>query len=150
LYRKFRPLVWAVVTQVLAPGRSDEWEDACQAIFVRLLERLKTWEGRCRFCHWVAVVAARRAIDFKRQRAFLALPVPEAVPAPCPAGFDPDTMERIRRRVASFPEDWRQVWDLHLADVNHEEIARRVGKTRRTIQYWLAEMRERLRQCLEG
>ena len=149
LYRKFRPLVGAIVTRVLPPQRSDEWDDACQAIFVRLLERLKSWEQRCRFCHWLAVVAARRAIDFQRQRVLLPLPEPDAVPAPCPAGLDPETIERIRRRVAAFPEDWRQVWDLHLGNVNHEEIARRVGKARRTVQYWLAEMREQLRQCVE-
>jgi hypothetical protein len=32
VYRKFQPLVWAIVTRVLGPQRSDEWEDACQAI----------------------------------------------------------------------------------------------------------------------
>ena len=149
VYRKFRPLVWAIVTQVLGPGRRDEWEDACQAIFVRLLERLKSWEQRCRFCHWLAVVAARRVIDFQRQRALLPLPDPDAVPAPCPAGPDPDTIERLRRRVAGFPESWRQVWELHLGGIPHDEIARCVGKARRTVQYWLAEMREQLRQCVE-
>jgi RNA polymerase sigma factor (sigma-70 family) len=148
VYDKFRPLVWAIVTQVLGPQRSDEWEDACQAIFVRLLERLNSWQQRCRFCHWLAVVAARRAIDFQRRRVLLPLADPDAVPDHSPAGFDPDTIERIRRRMAGFPADWRQVWELHLEDVNHDEIARRVGKARRTVQYWLAEMREQLRQCV--
>jgi RNA polymerase sigma factor (sigma-70 family) len=149
VYRKFRPLVWAIVTRVLGPTRRDEWEDACQAIFVRLLERLKNWEERCRFCHWLAVVAARRAIDFQRQRALLLLPDPEGVPAPCPAKLDADTSERLRCRVAGFPAEWRDVWELHLVGVHHDEIARRVGKARRTVQYWLAEMREQLRQCLD-
>jgi RNA polymerase sigma factor (sigma-70 family) len=151
LYRKFRPLVWAIVTRVLGPERSDEWEDACQAIWVRILERLKTWEQRCPFCQWLAVVAARRAVDFQRQRHLIGLPNPDAVPGPTPrpAPLDPDEIERIRQQVAGFPEDWRRVWELHLAGVNHEEIAREVGKARRTIQYWLAEMREQLRQCVD-
>jgi RNA polymerase sigma factor (sigma-70 family) len=148
LYRKFRPLVWAIVTQVLGPQRRDEWEDACQAIFVRLLERLKSWNQRCPFCHWLAVVAARRAIDFQRQRVLLPLLNPDAVPAVSPA-VEADTMECIRHRVARFPEDWRQVWELHLEGTPHDEIAACVGKTRRTVQYWLAEMREQLRQCVE-
>src|SRR6516165_8106836 len=82
VYRKFRPLVWAIVTRVLGPARCDEWEDACQSIFVRVLERLGSWEQRCRFCHWLAVVAARRAVDFQRRRPLLPLADPEAVPAP--------------------------------------------------------------------
>jgi RNA polymerase sigma factor (sigma-70 family) len=149
MYQKFRPLVWAIVTRVLGAERRDEWEDACQAIFVRVLERLKTWEERCRFCHWLAVVAARRAIDFQRQRAFLFLPDPEGVPAPCSTKPDADTIERLRCRVAGFPEEWRRVWELHMGNVHHDEIAHQVGKARRTVQYWLAEMREQLRQCVD-
>jgi RNA polymerase sigma factor (sigma-70 family) len=149
LYRKFRPLVCAIVTRVLGPERRDEWEDACQAVFVRLLQRLKSWEARCRFCHWLAVVAARRAIDFQRQRALLLMANPDGLPAPCSSGIDAETIEHLRHRVASFPEEWRRVWELHMGAVHHDEIARRVGKARRTVQYWLAEMRERLRECLE-
>lgn len=149
VYRKFRPLVGAIVTQVLGPRRRDEWDDACQAIFVRLLERLKSWDQRCPFCHWLAVVAARRAIDFQRQRVLLPLLNPDAVPAPSPAVVDADMIARIRRRVSRFPEDWRQVWELHLAGIPHDEIASRAGKARRTVQYWLAEMREQLRRCVE-
>jgi RNA polymerase sigma-70 factor (ECF subfamily) len=149
LYRKFRPLVGAIVTRVLPPQRSDEWDDACQAIFLRLLERLKSWEGRCPFCHWLAVVAARRALDFRRQRHLLQLLDPEAVVDGRTARFDAEAIARLRRRVGGFPAAWRQVWELHLGGVHHDEIGRRVGKGRRTVQYWLAEMREQLRQCLE-
>jgi RNA polymerase sigma factor (sigma-70 family) len=149
LDRKFRPLVWSIVTRVLGPERRDEWDDACQAIFVRLLERLKSWEERCRFCHWLAVVAARRAIDFQGQRPLLLLADPDGLPAPNPTKLDVDTIERLHRRVAGFPEEWRRVWEMHMGDVHHDVIACRVGKARRTVQYWLAEMRDQLRQCLD-
>jgi RNA polymerase sigma factor (sigma-70 family) len=151
LYLRFRPLAWAIVIRVLGPKRSDEWEDACQAIFLRVQERLKTWEQRCPFCQWLGVVAARRAVDLRRQRHLIPLPEPADLQdrdPPSPS-LDPDEMECIRQRVAGFSEDWRQVWELHLEGINHEEIGRRVGKSRRSIQYWLAEMREQLQQCLK-
>src|SRR5262249_46210387 len=66
LARKFTPLVRAVVARVLGPGRRDEYDDAAQTIFLRLFSTLGSWQGRCPFCKWLAVVAARRAIDLGR------------------------------------------------------------------------------------
>jgi RNA polymerase sigma factor (sigma-70 family) len=151
LYLRFRPLVWAIVTRVLRPKQSDEWEDACQATFLRVQECLKTWEQRCPFCQWLGVVAARRAVDFRRQRHLLVLPDANDLPgrAPHHPPLEPEEMEGIRQRVAGFSQDWRQVWELHVEGINHDEIACRVDKSRRTIQYWLAEMREQLRECLK-
>src|SRR5262249_53338597 len=147
---KFLPLVRAIVARVLGAERSSEWEDACQAIFLRLFEQAASWEGQCPFCKWLAVVAARRAVDFRRRRGFWELAGPEKVPEPNPTPPDrTEEIERVRRKVATFPESWRQVWEMHVEGVNHEEIAGRVGVSRRTVQYWLAEMRERLRPCVE-
>ena len=76
------------------------------------------------------------------------LPHAEEVPQPASQPHDPEVIESIRRKVASFPEDWQQVWEMHLEGVNHDEIARRMAKSRRTIQYWLAEMLELLSSCV--
>src|SRR5262245_59322349 len=66
LARKFTPLVRAVVARVLGPTRREEYDDASQTIFLRLFSNLGRWEARCPFCKWLAVVAARRAIDLSR------------------------------------------------------------------------------------
>ena len=63
LARKFTALVRSIVQRVLGPGRREEWDDACQAVFLRVFTNLGKWEERCPFCKWLAVVAARRAID---------------------------------------------------------------------------------------
>jgi RNA polymerase sigma factor (sigma-70 family) len=138
------------VKHFLGPARSGEWDDACQAAFVRVWEGLKTWEPRGPFCKWLAVVAAHVAVDFRRRPSFIPLP-PYDPPAPPPRSppLAPEEKECIRRKLAGFPEDWRRVWEWHFGGVNHKEIACRVGKSLRTIQYWLAEMRQQLSQCLE-
>src|SRR3954463_11990525 len=69
LARKFSALVKAVVARVLGPSRREDWDDACQMIFLRLFANLHRWERRCPFCKWLAVVAARRAIDLSRRPA---------------------------------------------------------------------------------
>jgi DNA-directed RNA polymerase specialized sigma24 family protein len=75
------------------------------------------------------------------------LPLAE-VADPRPGPPDRDAIERIEQLVARFPPDWRRVWDLWRDGTTREEIARTVGKSVRTVQYWLAEMLEQLRDGL--
>jgi RNA polymerase sigma factor (sigma-70 family) len=149
LARKFTPLVRSIVCRVLGPSRREEWDDACQAIFLRLFANLDKWEKRCPFCKWLAVVSARRAIDLSR----LPDPLPRLpdgeIADPRPCGLDPDLVERLELAVGRFPPQWRQVWEWWTQGERREEMARRTGKSLRTIQYWLAEMLDQLRECLE-
>jgi RNA polymerase sigma-70 factor (ECF subfamily) len=150
LARKFDPLVRAVVSRVLGPGRREEWDDACQTIFLRLFSNLHRWEGRCPFCKWLAVVAARRAIDLGRLPAPTGRVPLEQIPDQRPAPPDAETIERIEQVVSRFPQEWRRVWEWWLQGERREEMARRAGKSLRTIQYWLAEMLDQLREALGG
>src|SRR5437660_11017214 len=94
LVNKFTGLVRSIVQRVLGPGRREEWDDACQAIFLRLFTNLHKWDNRCPFCKWLAVVAARRAIDQGRL-AEPTVQLPHAdIPDPRPPPPDPDTIER--------------------------------------------------------
>ncbi len=148
LARKFTPLVRAVVARVLGPARREDWDDACQTIFLRLFTNLGQWGQRCPFCKWLAIVAARRAIDIgKLPPAAQAYPL-EQVPDTRPAPPDQETLERIERTVARFPQEWRDVWAGYVAGERREEIAKRLGRSLRTVQYWLAEMLDRIREGL--
>jgi RNA polymerase sigma-70 factor (ECF subfamily) len=148
LARKFDPLVRAVVSRVLGSSRREEWDDACQTIFLRLFSNLHRWEQKCPFCKWLAVVAARRAIDLSRLPAPTGRVPLEQIPDQRPTPPDRETIERIEQAVARFPAEWRQVWEWWIQGERREEMARRAGKSLRTIQYWLAEMLDQLRESL--
>jgi RNA polymerase sigma factor (sigma-70 family) len=146
LARKFTPLVHRLVQNVLGPQRRQEWDDACQAIFLRLFSNLAKWEQRCPFCKWVAVVAARRAIDITRLPAPME-PLPAAELAdPHTQPADPELLQRVEQAVAGFPPEWRELWQMWMQGVPREEMAQRLGKSVRTVQYWLAEMLDRLQE----
>jgi RNA polymerase sigma-70 factor (ECF subfamily) len=148
LARKFTPLVRGIVQRVLGPGRREEWDDACQAIFLRVFANLKKWEERCPFCKWLAVVAARRAIDLSRlPDPMQRLPLDDLVDTR-PHPPDRETIERIEQAVSRFPPEWRQVWEGWVQGMRREEMARQCGKSLRTVQYWLAEMLDQLREYL--
>jgi RNA polymerase sigma-70 factor, ECF subfamily len=149
LASKFAALVRSIVQRVLGPGRREDWDDACQAVFLRVFANLERWEHRCPFCKWLAVVAARRAIDVSRlPEAMDRLPLAE-VADHRPGPPERETIERIEQLVSRFPPDWQKVWALWRDGTPREEIARSAGKSLRTIQYWLAEMLEQLREQFE-
>src|SRR4029077_8089670 len=112
LAQKFAALVRSIVQRVLGSSRREDWDDAAQAIFLRLFTNLHKWDNRCPFCKWLAVVAARRAIDQGRL-AEPTVPLPDGdIPDPRPAPPDAETVERIERTVSRFPAEWRLIWDL--------------------------------------
>ncbi len=145
LVKKFTPLVVRIVQRVLGPSQHGEWEDASQTIFLRIFSNLQKWDHKCPFCKWLAVVAARRAIDFTRvTREQVSLP--SDVPDKRAGSLGPHDIEQIESIVAKFPEPWREVWNLSLQGVSRQDIAQRVGKSVRTVQYWLAEMFEQIQE----
>jgi RNA polymerase sigma-70 factor (ECF subfamily) len=146
LARKFTPLVRAVVRRVLRSQPPEDWDDACQTIFLRIFERLDRWEARCPFCKWLAVVVARRAIDARDSHPMQRLP-PFEIPDPRSPPLSSGMIARLERALADLPPEWRRAYDLDIQGATREEIARALGKSVRTIHYWLAEVRERLLSC---
>jgi RNA polymerase sigma-70 factor (ECF subfamily) len=148
LAQKFAALVRSIVQRVLGPGRRHEWDDACQAIFLRLFSNLNKWDSRCPFCKWLAVVAARRAIDQARLADPTVQLTETEIADPRTPPPDPDAVERIERAVQRFPAEWQLIWNLWVQGVRRDEMAKRTGKSLRTIQYWLAEMLDQVREAL--
>jgi len=152
LARKFRPLVWRIVQRVLGHQWREEWEDASQAIFLRIVSSLNKWSGRGNFCHWLKVVAARKAIDIwrglKQQPAQID---PRFVVPDTRKGSHEALVKSIQEAVAAFPPERKRVLELRYQGVHWEEISRQAGKSVRTVQYWVTEMLQQLRdQCLSG
>jgi DNA-directed RNA polymerase specialized sigma24 family protein len=93
-------------------------------------------------------VAARKAIDVSRlPDAMERLPAAELAD-PRPPAPDRETVERIEQAVTRFPAEWRRVWEMWREGTSREEMAKAVGKSVRTVQYWLAEMFDQLREHL--
>jgi RNA polymerase sigma factor (sigma-70 family) len=150
LAHKFTPLVQSIAERILGIDRREEWDDARQAVFLQVFARLGQWEGRCPFCKWLAVVAARRTIDLARASVPSgAFPVTD-IADPRPAGLSAETIDCIERVLADLPPEWRRVYELTVQGASRETIARDLGKSVRTIQYWLSAVRERLSSCLDA
>ena len=157
LSAKLIPMVRRVVVRVLGPSRSMDWDDVCQESLLRVLAKLHLWRGDCPLVNWAAVVAARVAISSMRVRWPLPIASDDDIltshsdrsTSPARAACLKDSLECLNRKLAEFDSNWQQVLKLHGEGVDHSEIGRCVGKSRRTIQYWLAKMYEQLMPCVD-
>lgn len=149
LVEKFSRLVQAIVQRGLGSEHREDWEDACQAVFLRVFSRLDRWDGRCPFCKWMAVVAAHRVIDLVRTNDRVE-GLPADVPDPRSPPLSPSTIECFERILAQLPSERRRAHDLATRKVPQREIAQTLGVSLRTIQYWLDDVRELLLTCLEA
>ncbi len=149
LVRKFTPLVRSLAYRALGVGAHEDVDDACQAAFLKIFAGLNTWEARCPFCDWLAVVATRRILDFaqavRSNPATVALPQDVADPHLPP--LPPEVSECLERILARLPAEWRRAYDLAVQGEPRETIANDLGKSLRTIHYWLAAIRDEIQDC---
>ncbi len=145
------PVISCVVGRVLGQRPESDREDARQSIWLRVFERLDTWKARCPLSAWVWVVATRRALDIRRDRWHISLSgdLFGELPSKRPEK-DYDLSECIDTTISRFPARWQEVLRLVVEGVERQEIAVRMGVARRTIQYWLENMRNELLRCVEG
>jgi RNA polymerase sigma factor (sigma-70 family) len=148
LERKFRPLVWAIVNRRLRGPHRHESEDCYQTVWLRVFATLSQWEGRCPFCAWISLIAARTAVSWLRKQPPAVSELREE-----PAGRSSlatlDEIECIQVVAGSLPPEFRRVYELRIESHTTREIAGKIGKSVRTVQLWWAQVQSLLARCLQ-
>jgi RNA polymerase sigma factor (sigma-70 family) len=155
LIENLKPLIWAIVRRILVSARHEECEDAVQEVLLKLFTGLGRWREDCPFCDWVALVASKKAIDLRRRArsriATVSLPSSEiAAQGSRASSSEPDLGSCPERVLSEVEPRWRQAFDLTYKEgLPREQVAQMVGVAPRTLQYWLAEILERIRTCVQ-
>ena len=150
LASKFYPLTVAIARRAFGTNRPEDVEDAVQAAMLKLVRNMGKWRGECPFCKFASVVLGRRVIEWGRG---IRLTVPLAdVDPPDHRGppVDLDLLVKISAALNEFPPDWQQAWWLIQDGVSQDEAGRAVGKAARTIRVWMAEIRDKLAEVVDG
>jgi RNA polymerase sigma-70 factor (ECF subfamily) len=131
-------------------------EDVSQEVFLRLHQNVAAIESPAHLMLWLRKVTHRRCIDEARRlppRLTLSL---EEAPEPVAnsGSFDPLLSERLRRLVASLPEDARMVVILrYQEELGLAEIAEvmdiPINTVKSRLQRSLAILREKVTSSLE-
>jgi RNA polymerase sigma-70 factor (ECF subfamily) len=151
LYRAHLPRVTSLARWLLG---TEDVDDAVQDVFIRVWEKLGTFQGEAAFGTWLHRVAVnllvrrrqRRAVQWSRQvETEAAL---EQVAAP---GRRPELRIALERAVDTLPAGAREVFVLHdMEGYKHEEIATQLGIDPGTSRSQLHRARALLRRQLQA
>jgi RNA polymerase sigma factor (sigma-70 family) len=152
LCRAFQGPVSVIVRKWL--HRHEDREDCSQEILFRMLSHLAAWQGRAPFCHYMNVVARRRALDWRRRKTST-VPLDHDPLGPDRVILAQESKEELRRTIrfvraalAQFrPEvrpKLREACRLRRRGVGWNEVAGRLGVPISTVYHWMHQLRQRL------
>lgn len=111
-------------------GNDAEAEDACQEVFMRLVQGIKSYERQGRFAPWLFKLAAnvcrnhQRSTGRRRQREIQASVPAEPAANPALEAEERDSMIRLRGIIDSLPEQHSvPLWLKFQQGLDNDEIA---------------------------
>src|SRR5215831_17554042 len=158
LYREYAPAIFRFCRRAL-PAREDA-EDATTEVFMKVRQKLGTYDSSRPFTAWLYKVASNHCWDTLRRRRIrqdLETGDLETLPLEHP---DPSQLERLQREhtgkevragLARLPDRARMALVLrYYADMSYEEIADTLGVRRPFVGVLLLRARHQLRDALGG
>jgi RNA polymerase sigma-70 factor (ECF subfamily) len=156
LYRQYGPAIFRFCRRVL-PAREDA-EDATTEIFMKVRQKLGTYDTSRPFVGWLYKVASNHCWDTLRRRRIrqdLETGDVETLPLEHP---DPSQLERlqaehsgkeVRAGLAKLPDRARMALVLrYYSDMSYDEIAETLGVRRAFVGVLLLRARHQLRDAL--
>jgi RNA polymerase sigma-70 factor, ECF subfamily len=157
LYRRYAPAIFRFCRRVL-PTVEDA-EDATMEIFMKVRQKLGTFDSSRPFTSWLYKVASNHCWDMLRRRRVrqdLETGDVETLPLEHP---DPSQLERlqaehtrkgVRAGLSKLPDRARMALVLrYYADMSYDEIAETLGVRRAFVGVLLLRARHQLRAALE-
>ena len=158
LYRAYAPAIFRFCRRAL-PAREDA-EDATNEVFMKVRQKLGTYDSSRPFTAWLYKVASNHCWDMLRRRRIrqdLETGDLETLPLEHP---DPGQLERlqaehtskeVRAGLAKLPDRARMALVLrYFGDMSYDEIAETLGVRQAFVGVLLLRARHQLRDILKG
>jgi len=154
LVRRYQRPIFHAAYRVL--GREEDASDVTQAVFLKMIEKLRDFDPRYRFFSWIYRIAINEALNVLRRNG-RDEPLDEDHEPEGPESASPEwqateaeTSRRIQRALMRMKPSDRAVITLrHFSDCSYEEIAHALDIDVKTVKSRLFEARARMRGLLE-
>lgn len=158
LYESYSRRVFGLCRKLL--GSHEAARDATSEVFVRVQQRLSSFDTSKAFTPWLLSVTGNYCCDVLRRRKrttkiFSAAPlepgeVGSGDASPLSAVADAAQRDRVLEAIESLPDRYRAVVVLrYYGDRSYDEIASDMGIERNTVATLLFRARKRLRTALQ-
>jgi RNA polymerase sigma-70 factor (ECF subfamily) len=158
LYRRFAPAIFRFCRRAL-PTREDA-EDATTEIFMKVRQKLGTFDSSRPFTAWLYKVASNHCWDVLRRRRTRqnletgdveALPLEHPDPSQLERLQAEHTSEELRAALTKLPDRARMALVLrYYAEMSYDEVADTLGVRRAFVGVLLLRARHQLREVLRG
>ncbi len=150
LVGRYQRVLFTVALRML--GDYDEASDATQNAFIRIYQRLGTYDRSYRFFSWAYRIIVNECLNARRARR-VSERLEEEVPAERTGPVDALEAEERRRAVQfailALPPMYRQMVVLrHFTGLSYEEISEATGVAVKTVKSRLHTARQRLARML--
>lgn len=132
LFRQHAQFVWRALRRLGV--REGDVDDVCQEVFVVVVRRLSTFEGRSSIRTWIYGIAARAASDYRRSGRVRREVVTEAPPEPSSAPTQDDAIAAGEARamldelLETLDDERRAVFVLYeIEELTMPEVAEALG-----------------------
>lgn len=159
LIEKYKKLVFHIVFQIIRD--TEEREDICQDIFIKVYQGLRGFKGDCKLSSWVGRIAYNTSlnhigkrhdelwVDVHSQEGLL-----ESVNG---NGHQPDHLaaisnysEILRIEIGRLPQQQKLIISLyHFDELTYKEISDMTGLPDGTVKSYLFRARQSLKERLE-
>ena len=160
LYDRYGRLVYSLALHSV--GDSATAEEITQDVFLRVWQRARQYRAdRAKVSTWLTSITRHRAIDQLRRRGSRpeqhGVAWAEITPGSEPAANGPETAvslaierERVRRAIASLPEEQQQVLALaYFQGLSQSQIAEATGQPLGTVKTRVRLGMQKLREILQ-
>ena len=158
LYREFAPAIFRFCRRAL-PAREDA-EDATNEVFMKVRQKLGTYDSSRPFTAWLYKVASNHCWDMLRRRRIRqdletgdveTLPLEHPDPGQLEQLQAEHTSKEVRAGLDKLPDRARMALVLrYFSDMSYDEIAETLGVRRAFVGVLLLRARHQLREILQG
>jgi RNA polymerase sigma-70 factor (ECF subfamily) len=148
---RYQQVLFTVALRML--GDEEDARDAAQNAFVKVFEKLATYDPRHRFFSWMYRILVNECLNERRRPA--AVRGTGALTDDLAQAIDADTVEAAERRdavkkaILELPEPYREVIVLrHFAALSYEEMSEAIGIATKTVKSRLYSARQLLAERL--
>jgi RNA polymerase sigma-70 factor (ECF subfamily) len=156
LYRQYAPAIFRFCRRLL-PAREDA-EDATTEIFMKVRQKLGTYDASRPFTAWLYKVASNHCWDTLRRRRIRqdletgdvdSLPLEHPDPSQLERLQAEHTSKEVRTGLAQLPDRARMALVLrYYADMSYDDVAATLGVRRAFVGVVLLRARHQLREIL--